>query len=150
MSGFARDLEVAHSRLEALVRPIEDADLDAAAAGGWTVRAVLGHLAAWQDAAAYRLYRFDATGYEQDVISDDMDGFNAQVAREVGGRTADQLKSYLGRSFKRLKDAYGEISRRTEELDWANEIVLGNTIHHYEEHAADLAVTAARSAARPG
>jgi hypothetical protein len=146
LPGFVRELEVAFSRLEALVRPIGDPELDVAAGGGWTVGAVLGHLAAWHDASTYRLYRFGATGHEQDVISEDMDGFNAQVAREVTGRSADQLKSSLSRSFRRLRDAYAELAQVTGDLTWANEMVLGNTVHHYEEHAADLAVTAGRSA----
>jgi hypothetical protein len=141
VSGLARELEFAFSRLEALVGPISDADLDRPAGGGWSVGAVLGHLTAWQDAAAYRLHRFDATGHEQDVISGDMDGFNSQVAREVSGRTAEQLKHSLSRSFTRLRDAYEDIAHTTDNLDWANEMVLGNTIHHYEEHSADLALT---------
>jgi len=104
---------------------------------GWTVGAMLGHLAAWHDATTYRLHRFAATRHEQPVVEADTDAFNARAASEVGGLSGDEVRAGLRASYERIRGAI----RALPSLDpdgWVVAVVAENTYEHYDEHFVEL------------
>jgi hypothetical protein len=104
---------------------------------GWTLGAMLGHLAAWHDATTYRLHRFAATRHEQPVVEADTDAFNARAASEVEGLSGDDVRLGLRASYERLREAILGVP----ELDpdgWVVAVVAENTYEHYDEHLGEL------------
>jgi hypothetical protein len=104
---------------------------------GWTIGAMLGHLAAWHDATTYRLHRFAATRHEQPVVEADTDAFNARAASEVSGLSGEEIRAGVRASFEQLRDAI----RALPSLDpdgWVVAVVADNTYEHYDEHLPEL------------
>jgi hypothetical protein len=65
------------ARLEALVQRCSDADLARAMPGGWTVAAVLAHLAFWDERIRLLFDRWQATGVAPGVeVAADVDWIN--------------------------------------------------------------------------
>ncbi len=111
--------------------------IDRVTPSGWTIGAMLAHIAAWHDATAYRLHRFGATGHEQPQVEADDDAFNARVAAEVEGMPAARLVDWARASYQRLDDALRAIPALDAD-GWVAAVVAGNTFEHYEEHAPEL------------
>ena len=112
-------------------------EIDRVTPSGWTMGAMLGHIAAWHDATTYRLHRFAATGHDQPQVEADDDVFNARVAAEVEGMPAERLVDWVRASYSRLDQAL----RAVPALDadgWVEAAVAGNTFEHYQEHAPEL------------
>ena len=109
-------------------------------ASGWTIRAMIAHVAAWHDATSYRLFRFAATLHGQPKVEADDDAFNARVASETEDRSDDQVLSALDRSFDRLRVAVAELPPGFAAADdgWVEAVVAGNTFDHYAEHLDEL------------
>ena len=79
--GLRRRVEEGWRGFDARLDRLAPGDLDRVTPSGWTIGAMLGHIAAWHDATTYRLHRFAATGHEQPQVEADDDGFNARVAQ---------------------------------------------------------------------
>ena len=130
-----------------LLEGLREGHLDRAVAGGWTVRQVLAHLAAWHDDAATRLAQFHATGAT--TPQPDVDTFNAQVAARAGDTSLTRLVADLERSFGRLRHETARL--RDGQLlsgeGWAATEIAANTWEHYEDHVPDLDVAAGTSRA---
>jgi Mycothiol maleylpyruvate isomerase N-terminal domain len=107
-------------------------------AAGWTVGAMLAHIAAWHDATAYRLHRFGATAHPQPKVVDDDDVFNARVIDETAGRHAELIRADVHASFERLRVAVLALDPELDPKGWVEAVVAGNTYEHYEEHAPEL------------
>jgi hypothetical protein len=60
--GYVAENDTERARLEALVKGLSDADLQRPMAGGWTVAAVLAHLAFWDQRAFILLDRWQRDG----------------------------------------------------------------------------------------
>jgi uncharacterized protein (TIGR03083 family) len=130
-------VETGWQAFDARVDLLAPGDLDRVTTSGWTIGAMLGHVAAWHDATAYRLDRFAATGHEQPPVEADEDRFNARVAAEVEGLPAARLVEWVRASHDRLDRAL----RALPALDadgWVEAVVAGNTFEHYEEHTPEL------------
>lgn len=113
------------------------ADVERLTPSGWTIGAMLGHIAAWHDATTYRLHRFAATGHEQPRVEADDDAFNAHVAAEVEGLPATRLVGWVRASYRRLDDVLRALPRLDAD-GWVKAVVSGNTFEHYEEHEREL------------
>jgi hypothetical protein len=105
----------------------------------WTRKQMLAHVAAWHDRTTDRLLAFVKSGAIQ-PLADEVDTFNARVARAAIGRTSGEVVGALEASFNRLRR---QIDQLTDEQlrahdGWAAAIIAGNTYDHYDEHAADL------------
>ena len=107
-------------------------------ASGWTVGAMLAHIAAWHEATAYRLHRFAATGHPQPKVVEDDEAFNARVAAETAGRHAELIRADVHASFERLRVALLALDPELDPKGWVEAIVAGNTYEHYEEHREEL------------
>ena len=107
--------------------------------GSWTLKQMLGHIAAWHDLAVGRLAKF-ATSGEPAEPGEDEDVINARAARAAEGRTVGEVLLAMSDSYRRLRR---EVSNLTDEQlaahdGWASEIVAVNTYGHYADHMADL------------
>lgn len=107
--------------------------------GGWTVKQMLAHIAAWHDMTADRLIKFFGSGKPPE-FDQDADRFNAMVARRAIGRTAGEVLNDVEVTFNRLRR---QMQRLTDEQlhghdSWAAWVIRGNTYGHYEEHWADI------------
>ena len=105
----------------------------------WTRKQMLAHLAAWHDLSTQRLLDFQKTGRPQ-PLADEIDKFNARVARVAVGRTSGEVVDALDASFNRLRRQISQLSDEQLAADdgWAAEVIAGNTYDHYDEHAADV------------
>ena len=113
---------------------------------GWTVGAMLAHIAAWHEATAYRLHRFAATGHPQPKVVEDDETFNAQVAAETAGRHAELVRADVHVSFERLRLALLTLDPELDAKGWVEAVVAGNTYEHYEEHREELRAATRREA----
>ena len=107
-------------------------------ASGWTIGAMLAHVAAWHEATAYRLHRFGATGHPQPKVVEDDERFNAQVVAETAGRHAELIRADVHASFERLRLALLTLDPDLDAKGWVEAVVAGNTYEHYEEHHDEL------------
>lgn len=107
-------------------------------ASGWTVGALLAHVAAWHEATAYRLHRFGATGHPQPKVVEDDEVFNALVAAETAGRHAELIRADVHASFERLRAALLTLDPELDTKGWVEAVVAGNTYEHYAEHHNEL------------
>jgi len=115
-------------------------------AAGWTIGAMLAHIAAWHEATAYRLHRFGATGHPQPKVVEDDETFNAQVAAETAGRHAELIRADVHATFERLRAAVLTLDPELDPKGWVEAIVAGNTYEHYEEHREELRAAAGTEA----
>ena len=110
---------------------------------GWTRKQMLAHIAAWHDLTHDRLGTLISTD-KPDGAVDDMDRFNARVARQAIGRTAGEVLKEMEGTFNRLRRRVAQLT--DEQLaahdGWAVSVIAGNTYDHYEEHRADVHQTA--------
>ena len=107
-------------------------------ASGWTVGAMLAHIAAWHEATAYRLHRFGATGHAQPKVVEDDETFNARVVAETAGRHAELIRADVHASFERLRLALLTLDPELDQKGWVEAVVAGNTYEHYAEHHDEL------------
>jgi len=115
-------------------------------AAGWTIGAMLAHIAAWHEATAYRLHRFGATGHPQPKVVEDDETFNAQVAAETAGRHAELIRADVHATFERLRAAVVTLDPELDPKGWVEAVVAGNTYEHYEEHREELRAAAGTEA----
>jgi hypothetical protein len=141
------------AEFRALAEAARDTGFDRRTNAGWTIGAMLAHVAAWHDATAFRLHRFAVTGQPQPKVEDDDDAFNARVTENAAGRADDDILADLDTSFTRLRAAIEALpaALRAAEDGWAEAVLAGNSFEHYEEHASELAdaPTDGRSASAP-
>ncbi len=114
--------------------------LDARLPAGWTRKQMLAHVAAWHDNANERLIAYMKTGDKQ-PLRDDVDTFNARVARAAEGRTVGEIFDGLQTSFRRLRRQIGYMTdeQLTAVDGWPAQVIAANTYGHYEEHLPDVA-----------
>ena len=105
---------------------------------GWTVGAMLAHVAAWHEATAYRLRRYRATGRPQPKVEEDDDAFNGRVASEADGVDPEIIRADVRGSYERLREALQALDPALDDEGWVTAVVAGNTFEHYEEHVAEL------------
>ena len=109
--------------------------------GTWSIREIVGHMAAWHREMAPALERL-ARGerpFPDGVRYDDVDAWNARFAAAVAGReVADLLLDLDGthQEFLRLADLVP--AARYEPGKTTYKIVDGNSAHHYREHGDQI------------
>ena len=106
---------------------------------GWTFGALAAHVAAWHLLTAERLERFAETG-EPTPPPDDVDAFNADVARRAEGRLPTEIIDELDRSWQRIEAVVPRLTGEQVAASdgWAEAVIAGNTYDHYEEHRGEL------------
>ncbi len=106
---------------------------------GWTRKQMLAHVAAWHDRTHDRLGTLISTDMPDEVV-DDVDRFNARVARQAIGRTAGEIIKEMEGTYNRLRRRVAQLS--SEQLaahdGWAISVIAGNSYDHYEEHRDDV------------
>ena len=107
---------------------------------GWTVHAMVAHVAAWHRNAAERLGIFRATASPAPGPDESDDAFNARVAAEWADRSPRELLAELDASWDAIRR---EIAALTDEQiaaheGWAAAIARQNTYAHYGGHDAEL------------
>jgi hypothetical protein len=123
----------------ALVAAYPRERIDEPIARGWTRKHMLAHVAAWHDLSTTRLLGLAKTG-EPQPLGDDVDAFNARVARAAVGRTSGEVVDSLDASFSRLRRQIAQLTddQLAAHGGWAIELIAGNTYDHYDEHLADV------------
>jgi hypothetical protein len=106
---------------------------------GWTRKQMLAHVAAWHDLTADRLLKFYNTGQPPE-FNQDVNEFNAMVARRAVGKTAGEVLNDTEATFNRLRRQLQRLSDvQLRQFDhWAAWVIKGNTYGHYEEHWQDV------------
>lgn len=114
---------------------------------GWTRKQMLAHISAWHDLTHERLGKLILTG-ESAAFTDNVDAFNARVARQAIGRTAGETLKEMEMTFNRLRRQLGRMTDEQLAADngWAAHVIAANTHDHYEEHLADVYQPAAPDA----
>ena len=110
---------------------------------GWTRKQMLAHIAAWHDSTHDRLGTLIATGNSQE-LGQDVDRFNARIARQAIGRTAGEIFKDMEGTFNRLRRRVAQLSddQIAAHDGWAARVIAGDTYEHYEEHRTDVNHTA--------
>jgi len=70
-SSFVDENTASRRRLESLVRRLSDADLARSTSDGWTVAALLAHLAFWDQRVIALLRRWEAKGVDESPVDPD-------------------------------------------------------------------------------
>jgi hypothetical protein len=106
---------------------------------GWTRKQMLAHISAWHDLTHDRLGKLILTG-ESAAFTDNVDAFNARVARQAIGRTAGETLKEMEMTFNRLRRQLGRLTdeQLTADDGWAARVIAANTYDHYSEHRADV------------
>jgi hypothetical protein len=114
------------------------ADFELSTEAGWTVKAMIAHVAAWHGQAATRLETLRTTGRRDD--DPDVDSFNARITEEAATRSAAEVVAELGTSYARLRAETVQLddARLIEADQWAFTTIEANTFHHHPEHTAEL------------
>jgi hypothetical protein len=133
-------LDAAWADFAGQVKRLPRERFDALTPAGWTITAMLSHIAAWHDATTYRLSRFAATGKQQPTVEPDDRAFNARVAAEAAGLPPEHVVQTLEASARRLRDAIVELPPGLDEEGWIEAVVGGNSFDHYDEHREELDV----------
>jgi uncharacterized damage-inducible protein DinB len=105
--------------------------------GDWSVKDILGHIASWEEAAAY-IVRGIAQGQHPDTTEyDDEDAWNAQQVARKRDWPLTRIRAELSAARRSLLDAIIALPGRlppdeeTLVLDWVN-------TQHDREHRADI------------
>lgn len=131
-------VDAAWDEFNARVQAVPPDRWSAPTSAGWSLRAMLAHVAAWHDATAFRLHRFAATGRPQPKVEENDDAFNARVAEETADRSPDDVRLSLGASFDRLRAAIASLPPDLDPDGWTEAVVAGNSFGHYDEHLPEL------------
>ena len=102
---------------------------------GWSLNENIAHLAAWEETVPKRVAGVLESG-EDPKLYEDIDGFNAQVARDAQGKTTDEVFARWATAHARLLETVRSIPDDAEKL--AFDIVEWNTTGHYPDHYADI------------
>jgi hypothetical protein len=102
---------------------------------GWSLNENLAHLAAWEETVPPRVAGV-LEGAEDPKLYDDIDSFNARVAREAQGRTTDELFARWTAAHDRVLETVRSLPDDAPKL--AFDVVEWNTTGHYPDHYADI------------
>ena len=125
------------SRLNTVAAGLRDGDLSRDAGGGWTVGALLAHLAFWDRFVIERLARWEKGGFESAVFDADvineaaLPGWRAipgPAARQVALAAAEQCDERVARVADELASAIIGAGRQR---------MLDRSLHR-EEHLAQI------------
>jgi len=110
---------------------------------GWSLNENIAHLAAWEETVPKRVAGV-LEGGEDPKLYEDIDGFNASVAKEARGKTTDELLARWAAAHERVLETVQEIPEDADKL--AFEIVEWNTTGHYPDHYGDIGAAMLNSA----
>ena len=115
---------------------------EAGAAGEWSVKDLMGHLAFWDEQALLAAERHLAG--QPPVQVPDWQGMNERQAAERSGRSAAEIRAEM----EHAHDLIVALLRSRPPLDPAAVGLCGcleeDTYQHYDEHAADIRAWRAR------
>lgn len=140
MAGlFTRIDDAWHSLLLALAGMPDEAMMEPKAVGEWSVKDVMGHISAWEDAYVEATVEFHR-GLRPKIFDIDWDRegdqVNARLQQERAKVPLDQTWRNLGRSHRAFVQALGnpEVLNEPDLFALAQEI----SCKHYDHHAADV------------
>jgi hypothetical protein len=102
---------------------------------GWTLNEDLAHLAAWEETVPKRVAAV-LEGGEDPKLYDDIDGFNAHVAKDSHGKTTDELLARWSAAHEAVLETVRELPEDADKL--AFEVIEWNTTGHYPDHYRDV------------
>jgi len=102
---------------------------------GWSLNENIAHLAAWEETVPKRVAAV-LEGGEDPKLYEDIDRFNASVAKEARGKTTDELLARWTTSHERVLETVRSLPEDADRL--AFEIVEWNTTGHYPDHYGDI------------
>ena len=144
-SSAPRTVEGVLARMDDTFQEFRDAvarlaerDFERSTEAGWTVKAMVAHVAAWHGQATARLEALRTTGRRDD--DPDVDSFNARITEEAATRSAAEVVADLGASYARLRAETAQLddARLVEADRWALTTIEANTFDHHPEHTAEL------------
>lgn len=125
------------SRLRTLITPLGDEDFTRDAGGGWTVGALLAHLAFWDRFVVERLARWETLGFDSAIFDADVVNDAALPGwRAIPGRAARE------EALAATEQCDGRVERVTDELASAiiaagRQRMLDRALHR-DEHVAQI------------
>ncbi|MEK6620719.1 MAG: maleylpyruvate isomerase N-terminal domain-containing protein, partial [Chloroflexota bacterium] len=131
-----RRVEQGYRSMRAVIDTLPRERFDEAMPAGWTLKAIVAHLAAWEETVPPRVARALA-GAGDTGPYDDIDAFNATVVREARGATLDEVLARWDAAHARLVDVVRSLDEEPIEK-LVTDIVEWNTTGHYPDHHADL------------
>jgi uncharacterized protein (TIGR03083 family) len=128
-----QQIETDWQELMATVDGVPDEQLNTpGAAGEWSAKDVLGHVAFWDADAADRLERLADGRPQADDDGEDWQVTNEREATARAGKPASEVRAELDGAHARVLAAL----RRLDEVD--PELIEGATWSHYRDHIGDL------------
>jgi hypothetical protein len=115
---------------------------------GWTLKAMLAHVAAWHESATRRLRSLRETGQPLDPLDErDADAFNARVVAAVSRTPQGEVLDRLVRSFDELREELERVDDAALQAHngWGLAVLAGETFDHYPEHHAELMAAVPRT-----
>ena len=104
------------------------------AAGSWSVKDLLGHIAYWDTNTASRVR--SVTAGQPAAPWPDFEPINLEQAERRSAWPLDEIRRELHQAHAALTDALGAADAAGVSVDPA--VVQGATCEHYDEHRADL------------
>lgn len=125
-----RDIQREWLELTRALRGLSDNDLEQATlANGWTLKVLLGHIAAWERKLIEEIAHLERG---EPFTEPDVEAFNAEHAAADAGRRAAEIREELERTHAALM----EVLERTPLL--SRELVAADTYRHYPEHTEQI------------
>jgi hypothetical protein len=124
-------------RLEALVTRLQDSELRTPLADGWTVAAVLAHLAFWDQRAAYLVERWKRHGFGPSEM--DVEAVNNAMKPQwlaLQPRSAADLAISAARSADTALDSASP--ELLEQIDASGGSINVSRAHHRTEHLDEI------------
>ena len=146
-----KDIRTERKKLENALKGLPDAAMvKAPAAGEWSVKDILAHIAFWEQFFLQR-YRAGLRGEKQVMPewskSGVLDDINKEVYERNLKRTLSDVKKEFHTSYKLIFDAVEQIPEEdmfaSSKYDWTGkntlaDYIVGNTSEHYAEHLATI------------
>jgi hypothetical protein len=101
----------------------------------WSVKDLLGHMAAWHATTMDRLEQFQSSG-RLPPPPEDIDGFNAKVCDENKDLSLHDVKVMSGASRHRFREEVAAL--KDEDAKRFERMIFGNAHGHYEEHIPQI------------
>jgi hypothetical protein len=138
VEGVLARMDESFQEFRDAVARLAERDFDQGTEAGWTVKAMIAHVAAWHLQAATRLETLRTTGRRGD--DPDVDAFNAEITQTAATRSPGEVVAELETSYARLRAETARLddAQFVEADGWAFTHIEANTFDHHPEHTAEL------------
>ena len=144
-TALLNDIDNAYTRFKALLAPLSEEQLTTSGVNGtWSVKDNIAHLSAWHKVLLARLLAAGNFIHYQEDVTEGMDteSLNERFYQQNKARPLSDVVAEFDATYQRIIQALEDLTE--EQLSkpqvWlegraAWEVIPGDTIEHYQEHA---------------